>query len=124
MFLAKGRENEIGVRHGKELQLGLRTAGDAASPHAPVTDGDFGLNYLVALSSWIFSGIDKRSQSRLLIILQEEPANRHDQSEGQRDYRDVLPSESGQTNSGSQNWNISQRRSKIRLLHYQQHRNS
>src|SRR6185295_8444076 len=96
MLLGEGRENEIRMRNRKEAKLRLGAAGHAPSPDASVSHGNFRLNHLVAGAARIPGRIQKGDQSRLLVILQEMPADWKSQSARQHNRRQLLPSKSCQ----------------------------
>src|SRR5580658_2360112 len=126
MFLGKGRENEVGLRYGKEITVGLRAF---AAPQAPGTYGNLGLLNLVPRALGIEFGVDKTGQSLFLVGLehvhprnQENRANSHGGE--QTDNQPLLPLQPAQKHSHDGNGDVGKRGAKIWLGQDHQHGNA
>src|ERR1035441_7542980 len=87
MLLAPGGEDEIGMRNGKELSLGLGSLGHALAPAATRAYGDLRLDHLVARAARIGFRRDKGRKPLLLVGL--EPVFPHDRhQDGGDEHKD------------------------------------
>src|SRR6056297_1420099 len=71
-LFCKGRENEVGLILGEELQLALRAVADALSPDLTRADRDGRLVGIVPRALDVRERIEKGHDARLLVLLKGE----------------------------------------------------
>ena len=110
-------KDEIVVGDGQELVLPLGAAHEAFALHAAGSDGDPGLDLLIALAPRIPLGIEECRDSGLLIVLQRElPGKRRNQEGGERDDAEQPQRQAGQVGDAEEHRDQGHGRAEVGLL--------
>src|ERR1051326_964198 len=122
MLLGKSREDEVFVGHRQEPELRLGALGNSLPESPARSNGDLGLDQLVAGALRIAVRIEKADQARFLIIPQKLVTDREHDYREYRNYSHILPTQSGQERTRNQNGQVGEGGTEVRLFEYEKRR--
>ena len=72
-LLAQDRKDEVGGPFGQKLQLSLGPVEPSLAENATGSDGDFGLDDVVARAQWVLFRVEKGDNTLALVVVHEMP---------------------------------------------------
>src|SRR5579871_1670179 len=119
MFLAEGREDEVGIRDRQKIALRLCPLICSLTPNSARADCDERLPNLIPRSTRIGVRVNKGREPGLLVWLQQLtglPRTAHQDGQTQHNDCRLLEPDAAKEEPADQNRQIGQGRSQIRLL--------